>query len=60
MAAAALPESGRFIDLGLQDCVIVVTGAGSGIGAATARLLGISRPTLYDLIKAYGLSSPSL
>jgi len=29
--------------------------------SATARLLGISRPTLYDLIKAYGLGvSPSL
>jgi len=25
--------------------------------SATARLLGISRPTLYDLIKAYGLSA---
>jgi nogalaviketone/aklaviketone reductase len=42
MAAAALPESGRFIDLGLQDCVIVVTGAGSGIGAATARRLALA------------------
>jgi NAD(P)-dependent dehydrogenase (short-subunit alcohol dehydrogenase family) len=28
------------VDLALEGCAIVVTGAGSGIGAATARLLG--------------------
>jgi NADP-dependent 3-hydroxy acid dehydrogenase YdfG len=37
-AASAVP--GGFVDLALEDCTAVVTGAGSGIGAATARLLG--------------------
>ncbi len=34
------PGSGGSIELGLQGAAVVVTGAGSGIGAATARLLG--------------------
>jgi len=43
MAAAAVsPGPGGVIDLGLQGSVIVVTGAGSGIGAAAARQLGAS------------------
>ena len=33
-------SSGGFPDLGLDGAVIVVTGAGSGIGAATALRLG--------------------
>lgn len=33
-------ESAGMLDLGLRDAVIIVTGASSGIGAATARLLG--------------------
>jgi NADP-dependent 3-hydroxy acid dehydrogenase YdfG len=37
-AASAVP--GGFVDLALEDCTVVATGAGSGIGAATARLLG--------------------
>jgi 3-oxoacyl-[acyl-carrier protein] reductase len=37
-AASAVP--GGFVDLALEDCTVVVSGAGSGIGAATARLLG--------------------
>jgi NAD(P)-dependent dehydrogenase (short-subunit alcohol dehydrogenase family) len=40
MAAAVSPGSGGSIDLGLQGATVVVTGAGSGIGAAAARLLG--------------------
>jgi meso-butanediol dehydrogenase/(S,S)-butanediol dehydrogenase/diacetyl reductase len=40
MAAAVSPGSGGSIDLGLRGSTVVVTGAGSGIGAATARLLG--------------------
>jgi NAD(P)-dependent dehydrogenase (short-subunit alcohol dehydrogenase family) len=40
MAEAGSSGPGGSIDLGLQDSTIVVTGAGSGIGAATARLLG--------------------
>jgi NAD(P)-dependent dehydrogenase (short-subunit alcohol dehydrogenase family) len=40
MAAAVSAGSGGLIDLGLHGSTVVVTGAGSGIGAATARLLG--------------------
>src|SRR5215813_10459521 len=42
MAAPSAPEPVRIggFDLGLRDAVIIVTGAGSGIGAATARQLG--------------------
>ena len=40
MTAAASPGPAGSIDLGLQDATIVVTGAGSGIGAAAAQLLG--------------------
>jgi NAD(P)-dependent dehydrogenase (short-subunit alcohol dehydrogenase family) len=40
MAEAGSSGSSGSINLGLQDATIVVTGAGSGIGAATARLLG--------------------
>jgi NAD(P)-dependent dehydrogenase (short-subunit alcohol dehydrogenase family) len=40
MDAAGSPGSGGSIDLGLDGSAVVVTGAGSGIGAATARLLG--------------------
>jgi hypothetical protein len=40
MDAAGSPGSGGSIDLGLNGSAVVVTGAGSGIGAATARLLG--------------------
>jgi NAD(P)-dependent dehydrogenase (short-subunit alcohol dehydrogenase family) len=40
MAAAVSAGSGGSIDLGLQGAAVVVTGAGSGIGAAAARLLG--------------------
>lgn len=38
MAATSSGSAGS-VDLGLQDSTVVVTGAGSGIGAATARLL---------------------
>jgi len=37
-AASAVP--GGSVDLALEGCTVIVTGAGSGIGAATARLLG--------------------
>ena len=40
MAAAGSPGSGGLIDLGLRGSTVVVTGAGSGIGTAAARLLG--------------------
>jgi NAD(P)-dependent dehydrogenase (short-subunit alcohol dehydrogenase family) len=40
MAAAESPGSGGSIDLGLRGSAVVVTGAGSGIGAAAAQLLG--------------------
>ena len=40
MAASGSSGSGGSIDLGLQGSTVVVTGAGSGIGAAAARLLG--------------------
>jgi nogalaviketone/aklaviketone reductase len=40
MATAASPGAGGRIDLGLRGSAIIVTGAGSGIGAAAARLLG--------------------
>jgi NAD(P)-dependent dehydrogenase (short-subunit alcohol dehydrogenase family) len=39
-AAAASPGSAGSVDLGLQGSTVVVTGAGSGIGAAAAQLLG--------------------
>ena len=39
MSAHEITES-ALDDLGLRDAVIIVTGAGSGIGAATARRLG--------------------
>ncbi len=40
MSTAASTEASGVIDLALAGSAIVVTGAGSGIGAATARLLG--------------------
>jgi C-7 ketoreductase len=40
LATAVSPGPGGSVDLGLQGSVVVVTGAGSGIGAAAARLLG--------------------
>jgi len=40
MATAASAVPGGSVDLALEGCTVVVTGAGSGIGAATARLLG--------------------
>jgi len=40
VATAASPDPGGSIDLALQGSAVVVTGGGSGIGAATARLLG--------------------
>jgi NAD(P)-dependent dehydrogenase (short-subunit alcohol dehydrogenase family) len=39
MAAVTSPGPGGHTDLGLQGSAVVVTGAGSGIGAAAARLL---------------------
>ncbi len=39
MAVVIPPGSGSHADLGLQGSAVVVTGAGSGIGAAAARLL---------------------
>jgi NAD(P)-dependent dehydrogenase (short-subunit alcohol dehydrogenase family) len=39
MAAAVSSGSAGSVDLGLQGSTVIVTGAGSGIGAATARLL---------------------
>ena len=40
MATAASAVPGGSVDLALEGCTVIVTGAGSGIGAATARLLG--------------------
>ena len=40
MSSSAEVSGGGFPDLGLAGAVIVVTGAGSGIGAATASRLG--------------------
>jgi NAD(P)-dependent dehydrogenase (short-subunit alcohol dehydrogenase family) len=40
MAAAASDRARGVLDLDLAGAAVVVTGAGSGIGAATARLLG--------------------
>ncbi len=40
MDRSSVAEGGGFPDLGLSGAVIVVTGAGSGIGAATALRLG--------------------
>ncbi len=40
MSAAVSAGPGSVIDLALAGAAVVVTGAGSGIGAATARLLG--------------------
>src|SRR2546421_7815731 len=37
MATAASAVPGGFVDLALEGCTVIVTGAGSGIGAATAR-----------------------
>ena len=42
MATAGPPDSGGLIDLGLQGTAVIVTGAGSGIGAAAARQLAAS------------------
>ena len=43
MATAASAVPGGFVDLALEGCTVIVTGAGSGIGAATARLLGAAK-----------------
>ena len=40
MAAPSAPVPVGAVDLGLRGTAIIVTGAGSGIGAATARQLG--------------------
>ena len=40
MATAASAVPGGSVDLALEGCTVIVTGAGRGIGAATARLLG--------------------
>jgi meso-butanediol dehydrogenase / (S,S)-butanediol dehydrogenase / diacetyl reductase len=40
MAAPSAPVPVGAVDLGLRETAIIVTGAGSGIGAATARQLG--------------------
>jgi NAD(P)-dependent dehydrogenase (short-subunit alcohol dehydrogenase family) len=40
MATAASAVPGGSVDLALEGGTVIVTGAGSGIGAATARLLG--------------------
>src|ERR1700678_1890224 len=40
MASTASAVPGGSVNLALEGCTIVVTGAGSGIGEATARLLG--------------------
>ena len=40
MATTASAVPGGSADLALEDGTVIVTGAGSGIGAATARLLG--------------------
>jgi len=40
LATAVSPGLGGGIELELQGSAVVVTGAGSGIGAAAARLLG--------------------
>lgn len=40
MATTASAVPGGFVNLVLEGCTVVVTGTGSGIGAATARLLG--------------------
>jgi meso-butanediol dehydrogenase / (S,S)-butanediol dehydrogenase / diacetyl reductase len=40
MATAASPGPGGLIDLGLRGSAVVVTGAGSGIGEAVARMIG--------------------
>ena len=40
MATTASAVPGGLVDLALEGYTVVVTGAGSGIGAATARLLG--------------------
>jgi NAD(P)-dependent dehydrogenase (short-subunit alcohol dehydrogenase family) len=40
MASTASAVPGGSVSLALEGCTIVVTGAGSGIGEATARLLG--------------------
>ena len=40
MDSPTIPAGGGFPDLGLREAVIVVTGAGTGIGAATALRLG--------------------
>ena len=43
MDRSTIASGGGFPDLGLEGAVIVVTGAGSGIGAATALRLGAAR-----------------
>jgi NAD(P)-dependent dehydrogenase (short-subunit alcohol dehydrogenase family) len=40
MATTASGVPGGFVNLALEGCTVVVTGAGSGIGATTGRLLG--------------------
>ncbi len=40
MSTAGSTGASGIIDLALAGAAVVVTGAGSGIGAATARLLG--------------------
>jgi NAD(P)-dependent dehydrogenase (short-subunit alcohol dehydrogenase family) len=42
MSTAASTGASGIIDLALAGAAVVVTGAGSGIGAATARLLGVA------------------
>jgi 3alpha(or 20beta)-hydroxysteroid dehydrogenase len=40
MTGAAIPAPGLLGDLGLRGAAVIVTGASSGIGAATATALG--------------------
>ena len=42
MAASGSSGSGGSTDLGLRGSTVVVTGAGSGIGATAARLRGVA------------------
>ncbi len=44
--AAADVEAGGLIDLGLRDATVIVTGAGSGIGAAAARMAAAAGASL--------------
>jgi len=58
MATVASAVPGGVVDLALEGSTVVVTGADSGIGAATARQLGVAGAPLKLVVNISLLLSP--